>query len=131
MWSRKVTAILIFLLITGERPAAMQTGSAGLSDSWICVVTLLAAVALHTAVLHTQLTSWCASRTDSQCTVIPARWPHPAPRRLTRLKTTRSLKLRLTETQFSASDLNIIIQYVRNIIVRLLWAREFLDRCVH
>ncbi|XP_032528785.1 zwei Ig domain protein zig-8-like isoform X3 [Danaus plexippus] len=44
-------------VLNGERPAAMQTGSAGLSDSWVCVVTLLAAVALHTAVLHTQLTS--------------------------------------------------------------------------
>lgn len=31
----------------GERPAAMQTGSAGLSDSWRCVLALLLASALH------------------------------------------------------------------------------------
>lgn len=44
--------------MTGERPAAMQTGSAGLSNSSRCIVALLAACALHARWLRAQLASW-------------------------------------------------------------------------
>ncbi|CAH0724452.1 unnamed protein product, partial [Brenthis ino] len=44
-------------VLNGERPAAMQTGSAGLSDSWRCVVALLAAGALHARLLRALLAS--------------------------------------------------------------------------
>ncbi|XP_047530837.1 zwei Ig domain protein zig-8-like isoform X2 [Vanessa atalanta] len=44
-------------VLNGERPAAMQTGSAGLSNSWRCVIALLAACALHARLLRAQLAS--------------------------------------------------------------------------
>ncbi|KPJ00358.1 hypothetical protein RR46_02746 [Papilio xuthus] len=44
-------------VLNGERPAAMQTGSAGLSDSWGCLAVLLAAAALHARLLRAALAS--------------------------------------------------------------------------
>ncbi|XP_072948198.1 zwei Ig domain protein zig-8-like isoform X2 [Epargyreus clarus] len=44
-------------VLNGERPAAMQTGSAGLSDSGRCVAALLLAGALHARLLRALLAS--------------------------------------------------------------------------
>ncbi|KAJ0182860.1 hypothetical protein K1T71_002229 [Dendrolimus kikuchii] len=44
-------------VLNGERPAAMQTGSAGLSNSSRCIIALLAACALHARWLRAQLAS--------------------------------------------------------------------------
>ncbi|XP_052748900.1 zwei Ig domain protein zig-8-like isoform X1 [Galleria mellonella] len=44
-------------VLNGERPAAMQTGSAGLSNSSHCIIALLAACALHARLLRAQLAS--------------------------------------------------------------------------
>ncbi|XP_013149352.1 PREDICTED: peroxidasin homolog [Papilio polytes] len=44
-------------VLNGERPAAMQTGSAGLSDSWGCLAALLLAAALHARMLRAALAS--------------------------------------------------------------------------
>ncbi|CAB3251063.1 unnamed protein product [Arctia plantaginis] len=43
--------------VAGERPAAMQTGSAGLSNSSRCIVALLVACVLHARMLRAQLAS--------------------------------------------------------------------------
>nr|XP_037867259.1 zwei Ig domain protein zig-8 isoform X2 [Bombyx mori] len=44
-------------VLNGERPAAMQTGSAGLSNSWRCIVALLAVAVLRAKLLHALLDS--------------------------------------------------------------------------
>ncbi|XP_026737697.1 peroxidasin homolog isoform X3 [Trichoplusia ni] len=44
-------------VLNGERPAAMQTGSAGLSNSSCCIAALLAACVLHARLLRAQLAS--------------------------------------------------------------------------
>lgn len=44
-------------VLNGERPAAMQTGSAGLSNSSRCIVALLTAVLLHSRLIREQLDS--------------------------------------------------------------------------
>ncbi|XP_047021310.1 peroxidasin homolog isoform X2 [Helicoverpa zea] len=44
-------------VLNGERPAAMQTGSAGLSNSARCMAALLAVCALHARLLRAQLAS--------------------------------------------------------------------------
>lgn len=44
-------------VLNGERPAAMQTGSAGLSDSSRCVLALLVAGAVHARLLRAALDS--------------------------------------------------------------------------
>ncbi|XP_053621762.1 uncharacterized protein LOC128681677 isoform X3 [Plodia interpunctella] len=44
-------------VLNGERPAAMQTGSAGLSNSSHCIVALLCACVLHARLLRAQLAS--------------------------------------------------------------------------
>lgn len=43
--------------VPGERPAAMQTGSAGLSNSSHCILALLLAAALHARLLAALLAS--------------------------------------------------------------------------
>lgn len=43
--------------VAGERPAAMQTGSAGLSNSSRCILALLFAAALHARLLAVLLAS--------------------------------------------------------------------------
>ncbi|CAG9796816.1 unnamed protein product [Diatraea saccharalis] len=44
-------------VLNGERPAAMQTGSAGLSNSSRCILALLVACVLHARLLRAQLAS--------------------------------------------------------------------------
>ncbi|KAG6460907.1 hypothetical protein O3G_MSEX012286, partial [Manduca sexta] len=44
-------------VLNGERPAAMQTGSAGLSNSSRCIVALLVACAAHARLLRAHLAS--------------------------------------------------------------------------
>lgn len=53
-----LNVVLYSICIAGERPAAMQTGSAGLSNSSRCILALLAACALHARLLRALLASW-------------------------------------------------------------------------